>query len=174
MKYNKKMTCTTLFLRPTLEIKTRDLEANNFINAYLDDISHDIHYEDCIYLLFKPHDFDKFQYFLSRERSRISIVEDYDYEEYVVVVYNIPEKFKKDYQLFLEGKYSEFSKDIREVIGNNISPECIQLKVITKSPELKEHWEKEFGVEMDQDQEVWEKPDLSREVLDIDEIRRVK
>jgi hypothetical protein len=62
-----------------------------------EDVSHDSVYEDCVYLLFKPHDMDLFRDFIDSEYERTdNIVEDYDYEGgYVVVVYKLDENFKK-------------------------------------------------------------------------------
>lgn len=173
MNYNRGLTCTSLFLLPPLAIGTDRLTANGFINAYLDDISHPTHYEDSIYILFKPHNLDVFNYFLTQEKSRITIIDDYDYEEYVVLVYKLPPEFIGDYQLFLEGKYSKFSEKLKNLFlkNSNKNDPSIQVRIITKDSGLKEYWEEQLNITLSGEDEMWQKPDLSKEVLDIEEVK---
>ena len=92
---------STLFMIKPLGIGIERLEKVGFINAFIKDVSHDCIYDNCVYLLFKPHDMDLFRDFIDSEYERTNnIVEDYDYEGgYVVVVYKLDENFNKDYQL---------------------------------------------------------------------------
>ena len=46
---------------PTLKVPKDALKENGFINGYVKDGSRDVQYENCIYLLFKPADLDKFR-----------------------------------------------------------------------------------------------------------------
>ena len=49
-----KKTITSIFMVPTLDIPKNSLKDNNFINGYVKDKNKEEHYEDAIYLLFKP------------------------------------------------------------------------------------------------------------------------
>ncbi len=95
-----KKTITTIFMVPTLKINRDVLKDNGFINGYVKDVRKDVQYENCIYLLFKPEDIDRFKDFLDEEYERTkSIIDDYDYENgYVVLVYQLDGKFKRDFQ----------------------------------------------------------------------------
>ena len=58
-------------------------------------------------------DFERFREFLEKEyETNHSLIDDYDYEDgFVVLVYKLPSKHHKDYQLIRAGKYSETSKE---------------------------------------------------------------
>ena len=91
---------------PTLGFPRESLRNNNFINAYIKDENLDHNYKDAVYLLFKPDNIDKFREFLEVEQERTKdFIEDYDYEDgYVVLVYKLNAKFKKDFAIIKKGK----------------------------------------------------------------------
>ena len=93
-----KKTITSIFIVPTLSIGKERLLDNGYINGYIKDNRKEVQYENCIYILFRPENLDKFRDFLDEEYERTkSIIDDYDYENgHVVIVYNIDDKFKKD------------------------------------------------------------------------------
>src|SRR5581483_8940044 len=107
-----KKTCTTIFLLPGIGLKRMNLLKHGFISSYIDDKNHDIHYKNSVYVLYKPEQIEEFQKFLQSEYRRTPLlIDDYDYPGgYVVTVYKFPDEFMKEYNLFLEGKYSKFSK----------------------------------------------------------------
>ena len=94
---------------PTLKVPKDALRGNGFINAYVKDNRRDDVYKESIYLLFKPTDIDKFREFLDSEYERTkAVIEDYDYEDgYVVVVYQLDNKYNRDYELIKQGRYSK-------------------------------------------------------------------
>jgi hypothetical protein len=120
-----KKTITSIFMVPTLKIDREELRNNGFINGYSMDKRRDAHYDECIYLLFKPKDLDKFRIFLDKEYERTkSVIDDYDYEDgYVVVVYKLNPKWKKDFSLIREGLYSRTSEQFQ-----NTFPKIIQVR----------------------------------------------
>ena len=74
---NLTKTNTSIFMLPTVKLPKGSLRKNGFINAYLKDELSDNHYEDCIYILFKPERLDRFKDFLDSEYERTKqIVED--------------------------------------------------------------------------------------------------
>jgi hypothetical protein len=167
---------------PTLKITKGKLKENGFINAYCRDDKRDTQYKECIYLLFKPEDFDKFRSFLDGEHERTkSIVDDYDYEDgYVVVVYKLNSKWKKDFALVKEGLYSQTSTDFQNLFprttalqkGKIIKDEVtLQHRVFNKAPDLRSYWEEKIDISFTEDMEVWEGFDINKETLDLEKFK---
>jgi len=167
---------------PTLQISNKSLQKEDFINAYVNDPSHDVEYSDSIFLLFKPRSIDKFREFLDNEYERTKdIIEDYDYEDgYVVVVYKLNMEFKDDFNLVKKGKYSMTSKSFQKlfpsvvkIVRNGLHKDelSLQCRVFNKTPDLVEFWENEFDMKFREDWEVWRGWDEKDEILDIDKIR---
>ena len=120
-----KKTITSIFMVPTLRIDKERMRANGFINAYSKDAKRDVQYDNCVYLLFRPKDLDAFREFLDDEYERTkTIIDDYDYEDgFVVLVYELNDKFKRDFDLVRKGKYSETSREFQTLF-----PKIIKLK----------------------------------------------
>ncbi len=167
---------------PTLQVPKDALKSNGFINAYIQDVDKDHQYKDSVYLLFKPKDLDKFREFLDNEYERTkSIIEDYDYEDgYVVIVYQLNEKYKKDFELIKEGKYSQTSDTFKNVFPktvkiskNGLSKEeiSLQYRIFNKSEDLLEFWENKLNINLKEivgaNYEVWEGWDEIKEILNI-------
>lgn len=179
-----KKTITTIFIVRSLNIDRKKLEDNGFMNGYERDVEEDSpQYEDSVYLLFKPFDLQKFRIFLEDEVDKTpQIVDDYDYDGgYVVVVYKLEGKFKKDYRLIREGKYSQTSPQfqklfpkITKIIKNGVSKDevSVQHRIFNKTEDLRKFWEDKFGVEFDETMEVWEGYFKENEVLNINKIRK--
>lgn len=169
---------------PTLKFPKDALKSNGFINGYVKDDRKDAQYENAVYILFKPDDLDKFREFLDNEYERTkNIIEDYDYEDgYVVVVYQLNEKFKKDYELIRDGKYSKASKAFQnefpksvKIIKSGLSKDelSLQSRVFAKSKDLIEFWEEKLGITFEDEYEVWEGFDESKEILELDKIKEL-
>jgi hypothetical protein len=177
-----KKNITTIFMVPTLNIDKDCLKNNNLINGYIQDVRRDVQYEDCVYLLFKPNNLDYFKEFLENEYDRAKgIVEDYDYENgLVVIVYKLDPKFKKDFALVKQGLYSktsiEFQKlfpRIVKLIKNGLSRDeiSLQYRVFNKTEDLKQYWEEKIGIQFDENMEVWTGFDEDNEILNVDKIK---
>lgn len=179
---DQKVTDSTRFLVRGLGLTRTTLKKQGFINAYIDDVIHEPHYVRSVYLLFKPEDLGLFEEFLQAQRMESGLIaEDYDYPEgYVVVVYNFPALYWRDYTLFLEGKYSKFSKGFKSLFPkekSGVTRQGIPYKepsfyahIFDKSEVMRRYWEERFEVIFDDDQEYWNIPDLSRETLNIGNI----
>jgi len=175
----QKYTSATLFLLRGLgkEYKFQALSKYGFINAYIGDIGHEPLYEYSLYLLFKPENYQDFQYFLNIEKKKNRIVDEYDYEGgYTVLVYNFPEQFHHEYDLFKTGDFSLFRKSYVDIfpefepIPNTVTPQktqSLQWRVFHLHDSLREYWEERLGIELDSDAELWSRPDLQKETLDI-------
>lgn len=176
-----RLNCSTIFLLPGIGLQRRQLLKYGFIAAYIDDKSHEPHYRDAVYVLFKPPDMDLFQIFLDHEYRRTGVLDDYDYARgYVVVVYSFPTEFMDEYQLFKKGKYSKFREkyrklfpkkvDVLEDDGSITNTFSLPYLIFEKAESLKEFWEERVGETLERDAEYWTSPDLeSKEVLDITE-----
>jgi hypothetical protein len=167
---------------PTLSIGKDTLLENGFINAYSKDGRKETQYKNSIYLLIKPKNLDRFRTFLDGEYERTkAIIDDYDYEDgYVVVVYELDSKFKKDFLLIKEGKYSKTSPDFQKMFPkvvkikrNGMSKDeiSLQFRVFNKTEDLRQFWEDKFGMEFDDDWEVWDGFDIDKETLNLDKIK---
>ena len=173
---------------PTLKVPKDALRSNGFINAYIRDDRRDDDYKESIYLLFKPKDLDKFREFLDNEYERTkTVIEDYDYEDgYVVVVYQLNEKYKKDFTLIKQGKYSKTSSDFQKVfpkiikiVKNGLHRDelSLQYRIFNKATDLVDFWEEKLGIDLKttvgNDFEVWEGWDEQKEILELDKIKEV-
>jgi len=177
-----KKTITSIFMVPTLKIDRDRLRDNGFINAYMKDGRKDVQYENAAYLLFHPKDLDKFKEFLDDEYERTkSIIDDYDYENgFVVLVYTLNPKFKKDFDFVKAGKYSKTSKEFQsqfprviKIKKNGLHKDevSLQYRVFNKTEDLKKYWEEKIGVEFDDSMEVWQGFIDDRETLFIDKLK---
>src|SRR6267378_4800052 len=179
----QKKTCTTIFLLPGIGLKRQNLLKHGFISAYLDDKDHEVHYENAVYLLYKPSQVQEFQKFLTSEYKRTPLlVEDYDYPGgYIVTVYKFPAEFMEEYELFLRGKYSKFRKKYIELFpmkvemlnpANHMYTEKLSLQyhIFERTDALRKYWEDRLGYrsgELPENLEYWSIPEKEKETLDI-------
>lgn len=173
---------------PTLKVPKDALRGNGFINAYIKDNRRDDQYKESIYLLFKPTDIDKFREFLDSEYERTkAVIEDYDYEDgYVVVVYQLDNKYNKDYELVKQGKYSKTSANFQKMFpkivkitrgGLHKDEISLQYRIFNKAEDLVNFWEEKLGIDLEasigKDFEVWDGWDESKEILNLDNIKEL-
>lgn len=175
-------TITSIFILPTLHFPKESLKGNGFINAYSKDLQSDFQYEDCIYLLLLPEDLPKFREFLDNEYERTDqIVEDYDYDGgYVVLVYKLDLKWKDDFNLVKQGKYSKTSKDYQNEFSKIIKIRkkglhrdeiSLQYRVFNKTDDMVDYWEKKLGIRWSSNLEVWTGYDEEKEILNINNLK---
>lgn len=179
-----KKTVTSIFMVPTLKIDRDELKENGYINGYSIDKRREVHYDGCIYLLFKPKDLDAFREFLDKEYERTkNVVDDYDYEDgYVVVVYKLDPKWKKDFANVREGLYSRTSKKFQDSFpktivvkrGKQVAKEetTLQHRVFKKSDDLRNYWEERIDLKFTDDMEVWEGFHIENETLDLEKFKQ--
>lgn len=177
-----KKTITSIFMVPTLKINREELKDNGFLNAYIKDGGKDVQYKNSIYLLFNPKNLDKFKVFLDSEYERTkSIIDDYDYSGgFVVIVYELDQKFKKDFDLVMKGAYSKTSKKFQELFPKIVKVKkgslhkdeiSLQYRVFNKTEDLVKYWEEALGVEFDDSMEVWQGWIEDKETLFIDKLK---
>ncbi len=177
-----KKTVTSIFLVSSLGIGKERLLDNGYLNGYIKDARRDVQYENAVYLLFKPENLDKFKDFLDEEYERTKqVIDDYDYEDgFVVVVYELEQKFKSDFELVKQGRYSKTSQAFQSLF-----PKFVQIKtgyrtteklsthyrIFNKTNDLKEYWEEKLNVVFDDDQEYWEGFFEEDETLDLEKLK---
>jgi hypothetical protein len=181
-----KKNITSIFMVPTLKVPKDALKGNGFINAYAKDARREDQYNECIYLLFKPENLDKFREFLDNEYERTkAVIEDYDYEDgYVVVVYQLNDKYKKDFNLIKQGKYSKTSAEFQKlfpkvikIVRNGLHKDeiSLQYRIFNKNEDLIDFWEEKLGIDFNsvigKDFEVWEGWDEQNEILNLNKIK---
>lgn len=182
MKGDLKKTITSIFMVPTLKIGRNKLMENGFINAYVSDVDRQPAYQGAVYLLFQPKDLDKFREFLEDEYERTKdIIDEYDYDGgYVVVVYKLDSKFKKDFSLIKEGRYSKTSKEFQALFPKIVKVQkeglrrdeiSLQYRIFNKTEDLIKFWEDKLGVEFAEDQEIWHAFIVENETLNINKIK---
>jgi hypothetical protein len=177
-----KKNVTTIFIVPTLNIGKERLKENGFLSGYYKDELKDVHYDDCTYLLFKPSNVDMFKEFVDTEYARTDkIVDEYDYEGgYVVLVYQLDKKFKPDFDLVREGRYSKTSSEFQllfpkviKIVKNGLRRDEVSLhyRVFNKSEDIRKYWEDRIGSPLPLDIEVWEGFIEENETLNIEKFK---
>jgi hypothetical protein len=181
---SEKKTITSIFIVPTLKIDRDSLKVNGFINAYSKDVKKDVQYENAVYLLFRPENMDKFRVFLDEEYERTkSIIDDYDYDGgFVVLVYELNKKFKRDFDLVRQSRYSKTSKEFQALFpkvvkikknGLHRDEISLQYRVFNKTEDLRVYWEGRIGIDFDDNMEVWQGFIEENEILNIDNLKQI-
>lgn len=159
--YKKPNLCCT-FVLPMCEVNYRSLPSN-FINAYLSD--------NQIFIIFEKIEdnrpFNIFVDYIQSNKNFCGIVEE---EDEFIMMFNIPERNKKNYNLFLSGKYSKFTSEFKALLCsyygtqsekdtykvteyNTINPEKFKRKQIADR----------LDVDVSLIEEVMDKPDWDKE-----------
>jgi hypothetical protein len=174
-------TITTIFMVPTLKIGREKLLENGFIDGYSKDGHREEQYNNAVYLVFRPKNIEKFKEFLDSEYERTkNLIDDYDYEDgLVVVVYELDAKWSDDFNLVKQGMYSKTSKEFQEVFpkvvkimhnGLHRDEVSLQVRIFKKTKDMVDYWERELGVILDDDLEVWEGWSEERETLNVNKL----
>lgn len=81
--------------------------------------------------------------------------------------FRIPKEHKKDIELFIEGKYSNFSEKLKNKILNfhGFKPFGKTWKILYKDSKLREQMELDFGVVIHKDLDLFDIPVLTEEIL---------
>lgn len=181
--YFRKISATNLFITPLLNIGRENLVRQGFVDAFMKDELREIEYERAIYLLFKPQDIRQFNLFVEEQReSNMPIIDEYDHNGYVVLVYKLPKKYEKDYDKILHGKFSETGKEYQSSItkwykvkenGVIVDKMNLQHLIFTKDDELKQYWKRELDLNITNSDEHWHHYS-EREVLNEETLKRLR
>jgi len=139
-----------------------------FIKAYLSDHSREVLHDEHLYYLFNPSKFTaNFDKFCKYAETLPLFTELYDIRPTdmgkVMIVMEIPEKWKRLRQLFIDGSYSLFPEEyMRGLINTN------PWSIYTKDPEYKRSLEEKIGQNLSPTAELESIPDLNEEVFNYD------
>ena len=180
-----KFTKTATFLFPLLNVPKslfdchiqdswgRLKHKSRFLNAYLkNDTISKYEEENYIYVLargYRDTDFDKFY---TTVQAFPNFVDDYDIKECTVFIFSIPTDYNNDFNLIINGKYSEVTANGKKLILANhyFSGKSYTLPLIlNKAIVLKESWEERLSNPTSPaflyDQEVWPIINNTTEIL---------
>ena len=187
------LTKTTKFLIRPLGIVPKNehypewqiVKRYKFINAYVRDKSHETSIGQPIFLLFRPSNPVGINKFIEEEYEIGLLKEDYDYPDgYVVLLYEFPQEYKRDYDLLLQAKYSQTSKEFKDLfpeerssrVTKNAKGEVVkivqrtfQYMVLHKTSELRENIEDLYKVKLDPEDELYSLFDIEKETLKIED-----
>lgn len=160
--YKKPNLCCT-FVLPMCEINYRSFPSN-FINSYLN-------YEDQILVVFENQPNNRpFNLFMEYIQSNKNFKESIEEADEIILVFNIPERNKENYNLFLDGKYSKFTKEYKALLCSyyGMQSEKNTYKVTeynTINPEKfkRQQIADRLGVNISEIEEVMDKPDPNKE-----------
>jgi hypothetical protein len=146
---------------PIIEIREAGL-----INLYLGDHEREILHDNHLYYLFNPtkftKQFDKFCYYCE---TLPLFTELYDVRTCdmgkVMIVMEMPDKYKQLKGHFLKGEYSLFPEEYMKTYYNNLK----QFDIWSKSPELRKELEHKLDVKLDKTAELEEIPKLHEEIF---------
>jgi hypothetical protein len=189
-----KYTKTASFVFPLLEIPkslfTCDVRSTfgklmftqRFINAYLAD-SQVTKYNDKDYVFLVVRNFRdlNFDTFYSTMIALPNYVDDYDNRDFLIMVYSVPPSQKENFDLIINGKYSELDAAGKKLILSNSffsgKPMTLPL-ILNKATALKVSWEERLSLVNEHvyspaylyDQEVWPIINQRDEVLSPDKL----
>ena len=173
---NLEKTITSIFMVPTLKIPKEQMSKNNFINGYIKDLNRDVQYENAVYLLFKPENIDIFREFVDSEYERTQqLIDDYNYDnKHIVLVYQLDNNFKNDFELIKQGKYSKTSKEFKKLFPEKLTISIkgyrkeevsLQYRIFNKTEDLLKYWEEILDVQFKEEYELWYKLKEESETL---------
>lgn len=153
---------------------------NRFVNCYL--YHEDIVADGCLFVVVRGYQDAEFSEFYKKLVSIENYVDDFEKNEYFVFIFSILEKFQEDFDIIIQGKYSEVSGVARKEIFKNhfFSTNSTVLPMIFfKAKSLKDMWEEQLsnpGINYIADlgdQEVWSIIDSDKETLTEDIFRQL-
>lgn len=87
-------------------------QRNTFINAYISD-SNKPELENKIFIRYEYDYSLDFPIFERKLEQMLPYIDDYSYNNSIVYVFDVPEKWINDYEAFKQGKYSQLSKEYK-------------------------------------------------------------
>lgn len=156
VKYNR----TTRFLLPSLRLNEEALLKMGLVNCYLTDNEYDVRWdlEGCLYLLFKPEKLDtEFEEYCDLMRQLPCYKDEYDVENGVVFVCQIPTIYQGIVKPFKQGKYSAIDKNyVKQCVPQFINGKLSKRwKIFYKDKSIIEELAKELGYKTEEEANKW-------------------
>lgn len=180
-KFN--FTSSTLWMLPFYKVPNKEWIRAGLINAFLEDeVTQDRFYEcKTIRLLFK---IDDYKYRLIEDAMEVipEIIDQYGYgDDLLVVVLQVPLQFLKDYELIMQGRFTELSSAYKELISDRLDPllsegayktngKRLQLMICEKDKMVKNTLLGQVNIDMSNIAQgnIWEKPRIEEEKITME------
>jgi len=172
---------TALLLLAGIDISEAALVRLGLINCFIGDEDYDgecgrdgKHY---LFLLFKNGD----QVLLGKLINLADVKDEYDVGEFTMLVVDWPERWYKEWDLFIDGKYSKFSPEYKEKFTQEAPP--LAKKVVRKSgtsngwlivnkhEAMRRFQEERIGVPLEDWQEVSSIIDMEEEIFNYERFK---
>lgn len=173
IKYNKSKTYLLPLLTEVVEFDRKFF--SNILNTYVaDDLGM---YKNSLLIYhdftFRNPEFTFYEHKLTNSQYFTDLI---DIDNMVLYVFRFPDEYMKEYNNFLEGKYSEFGNDAKELIltfythiyQNNLNAVGFLVKlrqILFKDSKLKEQLEKNLKINLPVNAELTDIPDLNKETF---------
>lgn len=182
-----RQTLSSIFLLPSVEISmnTRvEFTEFGFVNcyAYCDLVDYPF---KSIFALFEPEIFNKdFAAFIIDLESNPNHVETIDIPGAVIVCFRVPNKYIKDYNRFINGRYSRFSKEFKSLFplkyylmdgrglpikdpatDKPVTEYSMFYHIFNRTEQLRDKWYNKLGNDTDLPYELYEKFSEEKETL---------
>lgn len=168
---------STDFFLPVLGIDLAITDTTGYINSYINcpDLT-DILINNPVYILYNTEDLD-----LNMERVYEDLINNKNFileqrldRYHILFCFSIPKKFNKDYELIIQGKYSETSGAFKDLFCNDNIQDLWQYKVLHKDPEYKKNLENRIGLVLNNNPEIYNKIDMFNETILISSYRDLR
>ena len=144
-----------------------DIVRANLVNTYIGSDEYP-EYDNHIFLLYKYIGNPRFiEYEDYLENTKIFKAKYDPDKHHVMFIFEVPKKYQKVYDLYKQGKYSNFPENYKVLIFkfHNIVDENHKVaKVLYKHPDLREELEDRLDILLPKDSEVSSVPDLNIEI----------
>ena len=182
IRYNKSKTYLLPLISELIDI---DLRFFKFLkNTYLFD--NEEKYKDCIFIQhdfnFRNPEFTAYEHRLTKSEYFVDLI---DIKNEVIYIFKFPEEYMFEYNAFIQGKYSAFGVDAKELIltfwtkvyqnNPNAIPFLVKVKqILFKDSKLKEIIEKELKVKLSNDAELTDRIEIEDETFNLPEKKEKK
>lgn len=170
MKFNeilteqKKITKTTDFLLPLLG-KSKSEMLRFVFNTYLCDVDVDMDWKGMLFILVRFKSIPAYTRFTSWLEEHPYYRGQYDLfnAEFTMYIVEIPEFFMRDYEKFLDGKYSRMSDEAKSAIMKGRPENSTMYEILTRGKQLRVSIENELHAKISEDLELWSRWDERKE-----------
>lgn len=161
MKYNR----TYTYIYPIVSTVINTLK-DNLLNVFVGDVDHP-KLDNHIFLLYEFSTTEKFLKYEGYLRGHKKCVKIYDpTPDTIMVVIEVPKKYKKIIKYYKEGKFSKFPKSYKVLIcdfHNIFNSDHRVVQVLNKDERLYQELEERLGVEIPRDIDPSSKPNMEEE-----------
>lgn len=157
------LTKTSLFLLPCLGGTRLSFGWDYLVNAYVSkEEQPKLH---LIYRFIGSENYNTLEKFLINNKYFLKVNEKDKY--LTTYIFNLPDEHLEDYHLFLNGKYSKLSEQLKQKIMcfHKLDKKSNIYRTLYKSKELKKELEMELGIKLDEESELASIPEFKTEII---------